>query len=248
MTTHRQSKPPAPSENTGTAEAAAAVVKAKPNVKRGKTTRQTTWKMATVPVAERRLYAAALVYHNNISAAFNEVFAERFPATPKATVHYYGRQLNADPVVKQEVQNILDARTDAKIGECRDLKRLAIEAVANLSRMIKADHDAICAALLGKPVDAIYDLPDFARGVIAEYTVREKSNAEVIISGIKLHDPKKANEIMQKWVAFSQRAVDTGYTAQSLPVDVFAEDGAQGGGAVRRNTGGNGEVGAEDIG
>ena len=202
--------------------------------------------------AEKKLYAAAVVFHGNNTAAFRDVFDEAAVGMSGQMICYYARQLNGDEVVRGEVESILNARTDAKLSVAADKRRAAIEVVAKMTNIMRADHEEAVAAVIGQPVGAIEALPPHLRGVIGDWSVRENKDGEMIITGAKCRDPVKAAEMLARWVELSSRADSVGYSAESPAIDVFPSDGAGNVGSAPAGGAGakgvSGETSAADIG
>ena len=182
----------------------------------------TRWRLALVTDAEKKAFAAALVLRNNASGAWRDVFPEH-ANVPSGSLYHYTQQLENDPVVRAEITAILNARTDAKQARAKDIRTMAINAVDKLRAILSADHDAIIVALLGKPASALDDLPEHLRGVISSCSVRV-INGEVVICHVRLHDPIRAAEVLQRWVEMQGRAAGPGYTAESEHLSPRPED------------------------
>lgn len=200
--------------------------------------------------ADKKAYAAALVLRNSKTAAFKDVFGDD-KELPSATLHYYAAQLGDDPVVIGEVEAILNARTDARAAQCRDIKRLAINSVGKLAAVVSASHTTIIASLLGAPASAVRELPEHLQEVIESCSVRE-FKGELVITRVKLHDPVRAAEVLGRWVEFVSGRQAAAHTAESEGIAVFPDDRSPRSSVFdqRGKVNGNGriEVSAHDIG
>ena len=190
-------------------------------------------------IKQKLAYARSIAFYGNNTAAFRAAFEDIALTASPVSICHYARELNADPVVREEVVRLLNERDDALESYAGDTPRAGIGGLAKMANVLRADHEAIVVSLIGQPVSAIYDLTEQQKGVVKRWGMRFDGDGNAVISNIELRDPVHAAEVLARWKEGEKARIQ----GDSAAVEVYGVEVDESP-KLRQN---GAEIGVEDI-